>query len=311
MGDTILVIKLGALGDFIQSLGPMAAIRQFHPHDTLILLTTNPYESLARLSGYFDDVICDEKPKWFEPMKWLSLTKILNQNNIVRVYDLQNNDRTSIYFRLFKKKPEWVGVAFGASHRNTSPKRTSGKAFDGHVQTLALAGIKNISIDTLNWVQGDKNFNDLAKPYVLIVAGGSEKHPQKRWPTDHYGALCKKLVQNNFTPILIGTKAERDANEKIKSIENSCIDLTGQTVLFDLPVLARGAYGTIGNDTGPMHLIAPTGCRSIVLFSGTTHPHRHAPLGANVITIQENNLKDLSPDKVFDIFINQPHSSAS
>ncbi|MBT4888118.1 MAG: ADP-heptose--LPS heptosyltransferase, partial [Rhodospirillales bacterium] len=30
--ERILVIKLGALGDMIQALGPMAAIRKHHPN---------------------------------------------------------------------------------------------------------------------------------------------------------------------------------------------------------------------------------------------------------------------------------------
>ena len=29
--EKILIIKLGALGDFIQSLGPIAAIKRHHP----------------------------------------------------------------------------------------------------------------------------------------------------------------------------------------------------------------------------------------------------------------------------------------
>ena len=38
----VLVIKLGALGDFVQALGPFAAIRQNHEQARLVLLTTAP-----------------------------------------------------------------------------------------------------------------------------------------------------------------------------------------------------------------------------------------------------------------------------
>ena len=121
--NNILVIKLGALGDFIQALGPMRAIRAHHPDAHITLLTTPPFAALAEKSGYFNDIIIDARPKWHQPLAWLNLRRRLNDGNFTRVYDLQNNDRTALYFKLFSPRPEWVGVAPGASHRNTSPTR--------------------------------------------------------------------------------------------------------------------------------------------------------------------------------------------
>ena len=45
--QNILIIKLGALGDFIQALGPMKSIRDHHPGTHITLLTTHHYEELA------------------------------------------------------------------------------------------------------------------------------------------------------------------------------------------------------------------------------------------------------------------------
>ncbi|WP_431272755.1 glycosyltransferase family 9 protein [Dankookia sp. P2] len=50
MMQRILVIKLAALGDFVQAFGPFAAIRAHHPGAEVTLLTTPPYAGLARLS---------------------------------------------------------------------------------------------------------------------------------------------------------------------------------------------------------------------------------------------------------------------
>ena len=44
----ILVIRLGALGDFAQSFAPFAAIRDHHRNDSVTLLTTAPFVELAR-----------------------------------------------------------------------------------------------------------------------------------------------------------------------------------------------------------------------------------------------------------------------
>ncbi|SVC64277.1 uncharacterized protein METZ01_LOCUS317131, partial [marine metagenome] len=49
----ILVIKLGALGDFIQACGPFKAIREHHSGAKITLLTTKPFASIAVASNYF------------------------------------------------------------------------------------------------------------------------------------------------------------------------------------------------------------------------------------------------------------------
>lgn len=305
----ILVIKLGALGDFIQALGPMAAIRAHHPKSRITLLTTNPYETLARESGYVDDIWIDSRPRWHDVGGWLSLRKKLNDGKFFRVYDLQNNDRTSFYLKLFSPRPEWIGAAKGASHRNTSPERTAGQAYDGHVQTLLLAGIENVALDRLEWMKGRDAFEGLVKPYMLIVPGSAANHPEKRWPVSHYVECCKKLTGQGYQSVFLGGKSETDILSTLAENIPQSLNLAERTSLFDIAALARNAAGAIGNDTGPMHIIAPTGCPSIVLFSKESNPQRHAPKGDHVLTLQKDNLSDLSPEDVAQAFMRQQGSS--
>ena len=297
----ILVIKLGALGDFIQALGPMAAIRRHHPQAHITLLTTEPFVSFGLACGYVDAVWTDVRPKWNDIKDWLELYRKFKSGTFERVYDLQNNDRTAFYLKLMprvnRKPVEWVGAAPGASHRNDSPERTAGSALDGHIQTLALAVIQDIVIDDLRWVAGDfahfVNEEGLKKPYVLLVPGSAPEHPGKRWPAENYAQLARIIDGWGYQPVIIGTKNESDIANTICRIHPGTLSLAGKTALFDLTVLARHAAGAIGNDTGPMHLIAPTGCPSLVLFSRHSLPHRHAPRGPNVKTHQVEDLKNL------------------
>lgn len=300
--EKILIIKLGALGDFIQAFGPIAAIRQHHSGAHVTLLTTAPYKDLAAQSGYFNSIIIDEKPKWHNVTGWMKLGKKLAAENFSRVYDLQNNDRTSFYLRLFPahKRPEWVGAAPRASHRNTSPERTAGHAFDGHVQTLALAGIKNITIDPLNWLKADISAFAIQSPYVLLVPGSAANRTEKRWPIPYYLALAQSLEKRGFQIVVLGSSAEKDLALFLADGVSSLIDLSGRTTFGHIATLARHAAYAIGNDTGPMHLIAATGCRSLVLFSGASNPLRHAPKGEKVAILQEKSLKDLKPETVLE-----------
>ena len=305
----ILVIKLSALGDFIQALGPMAAIRKAHPDAHLTLLTTKPFEKFAKDCGYFDEILLDDRPKALNIKGWVHLRKLLNSGNFTRVYDLQNNDRTAFYLKLFKNVPEWVGAAKGASHRNISAERTAGHAFDGHVQTLKLAGIENVEIDRLEWMKGDLSTFALKTPYVLLVPGSAPQHPYKRWPADKYGRLAKDLASMGFQPVLLGTNAESDATGEIADACPESLDLTGRTDFPQIAQLAKGAAAVIGNDTGPMHLIAATGCPALVLFSSRSNPVRHAPKGEHVEVLQRKDLKDLKREEVLQHF--KPRENAT
>ena len=97
LAQEILVIKLGALGDFIQALGPMPDIRRHHAWDRITLLTTPRYAELAAQTNLFDDILIDRRPKALDLQGWLALRRTLRRGRFDRIYDLQTSDRTGIY----------------------------------------------------------------------------------------------------------------------------------------------------------------------------------------------------------------------
>jgi ADP-heptose:LPS heptosyltransferase len=298
----ILVIKLGALGDFIYALGAMKSIRLHHPDAHITLLTTKPYESLGRASGYCDEIILDPRPKLLEFKKILDWRAYLNSQQFNRVYDLQNNDRTSLYFKLFSPKPEWVGAVSGASHRNASKDRSRYHAFLGHRQTLSIGGVSSVDLDDLSWMVPSTEIL-LPKQSVLIVAGSAPSRPEKRWPSKQYHELCKLLIAKNFHPVLLGTDSERAVNSEIAN-GLTVTDLTGQTTIYDLPSLAKQSIGAIGNDTGPIHILSVTGINLLALFnSNESNIKKHAPQGTGSHSIETDNLKSLLPETVLNKFL--------
>ncbi|PZP55965.1 MAG: glycosyltransferase 9 family protein [Micavibrio aeruginosavorus] len=294
----ILVIKLGALGDFMYALGPMRAIRDHHKDAHITLLTQKPYVGLANKTGFFDDIILDARPK-YNPADWLSFRKRLNDEKFTRVYDLQNNDRTSLYFKLFSPRPEWSGIAKGASHRNTDPERQKFHAFIGHRNTLRLAGIENTMLDPLEWMQSDISRFNLKKPYALLIPGSAPSRPNKRWPAENYHQLAQKLIAAKIQPVIIGSNSETALSAEI-SQGLDVVNITGQTDLNDIPALAREAIVAIGNDTGPMHMVSMTGCPSIMFFrSDESTIEKHGPQNPASQSFESDNLNEISIDKVF------------
>ena len=77
---------------------------------------------------------------------------------------------------------------------------------------------------------------------------------------------------------------------------------SAQTSIQDICVLSKDASLAIGNDTGPMHAIAMSGCNTLVLFSNDSNPARCAPRIVNkrkkLRIIIENDLRNLSKERI-------------
>ena len=279
----ILIIKLGALGDLVQAMGPCAAIRRHHAGSPITLLTTAPYADFTRASGYFDDVWVDERPRGLELGKWLGLRARLRGGRFARVYDLQTSDRSSFYLRLFWPGPfpEWSGIARGCSHPHANPKRDSLHTVERQAEQLLMAGIDHVAPPDLSWAKADLGRFDLPGHYALLAPGGAPHRPEKRWPPANFAALADWLVRQGITPLLIGTEAESDVIQAVAAACPRARNLMGRTGLLDIAALARGARAAVGNDTGPMHLMAAAGAPSVALFleglrSGAVRPARTA-----------------------------------
>lgn len=296
----ILVIKLGALGDFVQALGPAAAIRRHHRDAAITLLTTAPFAALARASDFFDAVWIDQRPRPWQVGRWLGLRRRLRDARFDRVYDLQTSGRSGVYFRLLGpgRRPEWSGIASGCSHPHANPARDRMHTLDRQAEQLAMAGIPEVPPPDLSFLAAGGADFAVPIPYALLVPGGAAHRPVKRWPAERYAALARVLDARGIKPVLLGGPGEAALARAIAAAAPDIVDLTGQTDFADIAALARGATLAIGNDTGPVHLIAAADCPTLVLFSAASDPALCAPRGANVVILRRDDLATLAVDEV-------------
>jgi ADP-heptose:LPS heptosyltransferase len=266
----VLVIRLGALGDFVLSFAAFAAIRAHHAADEVALLTTAPFAAIARRAPWFDRVLCDARPDWWNLPGVLRLARRLRGFDFV--YDLQTSARSSRYFRL-AGRPGWSGIAAGCSHPHANPARDAMHTLERQREQLEMAGIGAFPPPDLGWLQGTQF--DLPARYALLVPGAAAHRPAKRWPVERFAELARILAGRGMPPVVLGSAAEAPLAAAIPA----AIDLTGRTGLADLAALARGAALAVGNDTGPMHLLAAAGCPCLVLFSAASDPALTAPRG--------------------------------
>ncbi|HRD47381.1 MAG TPA: lipopolysaccharide heptosyltransferase family protein, partial [Caulobacter sp.] len=185
MSERVLVIKLSALGDFIQATGPMKAIRAAHPSARITLLTTRPYVGMARDTGWFDEVWSDGRPDWIDLPAVARLIGRLRVGRFDRVYDLQTQSRTIRYFQLmWPTRAKWSGNAPGAAFHYSGEARDRLHIQDSQREQLRIAGIAKVGPPDIAWMTGDAGKFGLAPPYALLAPGGAAHRPAKRWPAE-------------------------------------------------------------------------------------------------------------------------------
>lgn len=299
--DRVLVIKLSALGDVVLALAAMKRIRQAHPQARISLLTTPPFEALARMSPYVDEVDVDGRPEGFGA--WMALLGRLRRARYDRVYDLQTSSRSNrIFLGLLPFPPEWSGIAPGCSHPHRNRRRDFMHTLERQADQLkeagvwpdAPTGVGQAPPPDLSWIlrSGPQPTLFSSRPYVLLIPGGSAHRPEKRWPAVLYGAFAEAMIARGYDVLIIGGVQESDLAQTIRRQAPEARDLTGQTDLPRVAALGARAALIVGNDTGPLHLAAATGAPTIVLFSNASDPDLSAPRG-HVAVLHASDLADL------------------
>ena len=181
------------------------------------------------------------------------------------------------------------------------------------VQTfLDLVRVLKIDCDAdklpkLNFSKSDKNLvdnflknnnlrnNDFT---VCLAPGAAESAKSRMWPYDRYAELCDEIaIKYKAKIIFVGSLNETEVIEDIqKRMENK--DKTtiaaGKLNLTQLFYLISKCKLFIGNDSGPMHISAAQGIKTIGLF-GPNIPIRFGPYGKGNIGLYKGHNCEFSP----------------
>jgi ADP-heptose:LPS heptosyltransferase len=267
--QSILVVKLGALGDVLLAEGALRDIRGHHPGAKLSLLTRRGFAPLLARCPWVDQVLVDEnRPRWRLDAMW-RLARMLRGAGFERAYDLQNSRRSRFYLgRLWRGC--WSGDGPGCPLPHPHPAPKSLPVLERHAGQLAAAGIsvRHTPMPGADWLCApvdDLLANPVlaGRPYVVLLPGSSARGAGKRWP--HYAELAARLLAGGLVPLTVPGPAEGDAFDALPGL---CLrEADGRALdLYRLAGVLRRAHAVVGNDSGPTHLAASLGRPGLALF---------------------------------------------
>jgi ADP-heptose:LPS heptosyltransferase len=123
---------------------------------------------------------------------------------------------------------------------------------------------------------------------VLLNPNASDMLPLRRWPTERFIELGKRVLASepSATIVITGAPDEADAAREIAIAisPTRAISVAGATTLRQLIALYTFADALVTNDSGPGHFASLTKLPSLVLFGPETTA-LFGPLGKNVRTL--------------------------
>jgi ADP-heptose:LPS heptosyltransferase len=107
----------------------------------------------------------------------------------------------------------------------------------------------------------------LPRPHIVVSRHASRWTPNKEWPDGRWTELIHRLAQA-ATVIEIGTDSDVGADQP----GGNYVDLRGRTSLDEFVAVVAAADLHVGPPSGPVHIAAAAGKRSVVIIGGYEGP---------------------------------------
>lgn len=282
----ILVLRGGAIGDFIVTLPALRKLREQWPQAHIELVGYPHVAVLAHAAGLVDRVESLDKAgiaRFFaaHPTFTAAQREYISSFHFVVTYlhDLDGVVRENL-------------VAAGAQQvLYGSPLITDGHAVDVLLKPLEALALYpegteqprlTLGTERLAWGRDWLAARGLGGRKILAVHPGSGS-PHKNWPVENFIAVVRQLPRD-VTPLLVLGEADAELDAPLARALPDAPRLAGCTLLEVAAILANcAAY--LGNDSGITHLAAALGLPVIALF-GPSNLEHWAPRGPQVRLLQ-------------------------
>lgn len=296
----IAVLRANAIGDFIFALPAMAALRRAYPEAELVLVGRDWHRDfLNGRPGPWDRVVAvpyeEDLRGWEAPHA--------EEGERERFFEQMRAERFDLAVQLYGggKYSNPYLLRFGA--RVTAGMKSEDAApldrwipyiyFQSEVirylEVAALVGAEPVMLEPeFELIPEDyeeaRPFLDSGdRPLVILQPGAGD--PRRRWPVERFALLGDLLVENGARVLVSGADNDLPLVEGVRmAMRSPAQSIYNELSLGGLGALFQQAAVVIGNDTGPIHIAAAVGARTVPIFwginlinSGPFTRHRHRP----------------------------------
>jgi len=128
------------------------------------------------------------------------------------------------------------------------------------------------------------------RPIAQVIIHPMASAPEKTWPAANFRAVAKHLKHEGFEPVFIAGPGESLAEfSDYRCISGAPLD--------EVKSLLFGAAMFVGNDSGPAHIAAAFGVRSIVLFGPSDH-EIWAPWKTDAVVLKSPEIRGITVEPV-------------
>ena len=271
----ILVIRGGAIGDFILTLPVLAALRRQFPSACLEVLGYPHIIQLAVAGGLVDQVRSIEA----RPLAGF----------FARHGELE--DSLAAYFSEFDLIVSYLydpDLIFETNVRRCSPAQfiagphRPNEAEKIHATQVFLKPLERLAIFDADPVPRLSLSPPASALHQLALHPGSGSE-RKNWPEAQWADLLEGLLDaSNFDLLLVGGEAESERLQRLSAaLPPARIQLARSLPLPELAAKLARCAGFLGHDSGVSHLAAALGLPGLILWADTAEDIWRPP-GANV-----------------------------
>jgi heptosyltransferase I len=287
---SILIVRLGAMGDVVHAVPAAAALRAAFPAARIDWLVEARHRGIVDLVEGLDRVIPLERST---AGAWVACARVLRQERYDVALDLQGLLKSAVLARMSGAARV---IGFSIWHLREKTARPFYSETGAHAGMDAQAGVeahvvhKNLRLLETLGVRDETVRFPLAQvesaaveavrhaaggPFALINPGAA--WPNKRWPPERFGLVAAFLRDARGLPsfVLWGPGEEPLASAVVEA-SSGAARLAPSTGLPDLLGLARAAALMVSGDTGPLHVATAAGTPVVALF-GPTSAARNGP----------------------------------
>jgi len=281
----ILIVKLGALGDVINTL-PLVRVVKKHLHANITWLVAPLSHPL--LSGHpsVGQTIVFDKTNWVSSI--IEVKAKLRSQHFDMAFDLQRTFKSASFCMLAKSKRR---IGFDRKRCKEMSwlfpfERIPESDPKVHMLTqyLGFAEYLGIPTDEIQWeIPSPGKHPAMLPPHYIVLNIGATK-PANRWTVEGFSMLAKEIGEKyNLTAVLTGGKEDQDMAAKIMDTAGQMVvNLVGRTSIDELIDVLNCSMAVVTCDTGPMHLAVALGKEVVALF-GPSDADRTGPFQRTVI----------------------------